>query len=79
MVLEGDFNTVRCVEEKMGAVYNKSAMAKFSNFIDECGLLDLLMSGGKFTWSNNKLEATFCRLDRFLISPDFLCEFSKVT
>ena len=79
MVLGGDFNTVRCVEEKMGAVYNKSAMAQFSNFIEECGLLDLPMSGGKFTWSNNRLETTYCRLDRFLISPGFLCEFPKVT
>ena len=47
--LGGDFNTVRYAEEKIGAGYNHTAMSQFSNFIDDCGLLDLPMSGGKFT------------------------------
>ena len=36
------------------------------------------MFEGKFTWCSNRLEATFCRLDRFLLSPAFICEFMKV-
>ena len=37
------------------------------------------MSGGKFTWCSNRAEPTFCRLDRFLLSSAFFCEFMKVT
>jgi hypothetical protein len=43
-------------------------MTKFSNFISEQGLMDLLLAGGSFTWSNN---SSWSRLDRFLVSPDW--------
>ena len=47
--LGGDFNVVRMTREKIGAVYNQAAMTDFSNFIEEVGLMDLPLSGGRFT------------------------------
>ena len=40
--------------------------------------MDFSLSGGRFTWSSNRSGATFCRLDRFLLSPGFMHEFLSV-
>ncbi|XVE81889.1 hypothetical protein DITRI_Ditri15bG0102300 [Diplodiscus trichospermus] len=73
--LGGDFNVVRSSEEKIGVVYNQTAMSQFSNFIENMGLVDMPLTGGKFTWCNNRASPTFCRLDRFLISPEIFSKF----
>ena len=74
----GDFNVVRRSGEKIGAAYNQAAMTDFSNFIEEAGLMDLPLSGGRFTWSSNRVDPTFCRLDRFLVSPSFMLTFQNL-
>ena len=76
--LGGDFNVVRGTEEKVGVVYNHLAMSEFSNFIEDLGLMDIPLSGGRFTWSSNRLVNTYCRLDRFLISPGFMLGFQNL-
>lgn len=43
-------------------------MMEFSDFIAECGLVDLDMSGGLFTWSNGRNFQSWSRIDRFLVS-----------
>ena len=60
-------------EEKTKVTYNHQAMSHFSNFIEECGMMDIPLSGDRFIWCSNILEATFCKLDRFLFSPSFMC------
>ena len=76
--LRGDFNTVRSVEEKIGSGFNYSAMFQFSSFIEEIGCIDLPLTGGKYTWSSNRVEPTYCRLDRFLISPRISLTFANL-
>ena len=49
-----------------------------TNFIEDSGLMDISLFGGRFTWCNNRLVHTYCRLDRFLLSPDFLSKFSRL-
>jgi hypothetical protein len=49
----GDFNVVCFLSEKTGMLSFNYAMHEFSDFISECGLLDIPMEGGLFTWSNN--------------------------
>ena len=63
---------------EIGATYNLSAMSQFSNFIKEYGLMDIPLSGGRFTWCSHKSEATFCRLNRFLFSLGVMYEFPKM-
>ncbi|XVF73335.1 hypothetical protein PTKIN_Ptkin12aG0193100 [Pterospermum kingtungense] len=77
-ILGGDFNIIRTEEEKVGVVYNTTAMDNFSSFIESIGCIDLPLSGGKFTWTSNRDSPTFCRLDRFLCSPEVLLQFSNV-
>jgi endonuclease/exonuclease/phosphatase family metal-dependent hydrolase len=43
-------------------------MTKFSDFIYEQGLMDLTLSRGLSTWSNN---SSWSRLNRLLVSPDW--------
>ncbi|XVE89968.1 hypothetical protein DITRI_Ditri20bG0039100 [Diplodiscus trichospermus] len=73
--LGGDFNVIRHPEEKIGASFNFAAMSQFSDFIEETGLMDLPLMRGQFTWCSNRAFPTFCRLDRFLVDPEFLLKF----
>ncbi|KAK8670823.1 hypothetical protein V6N13_037438 [Hibiscus sabdariffa] len=41
-------------------------MSAFVDFIDNMHMVDLLMSGGRFTWSNFLASPSCSRLDRFL-------------
>lgn len=76
--IAGDFNVVKSVEENIGLSFNQYAAADFVNFIDVCGFIDLPLVGGRFTWYSNWSPPTFSRLDRFLVSTDFLAKFPDV-
>jgi hypothetical protein len=64
----GDFNIVRFPSERSGGRRINGAMREFSEFISECGLMDLPLNGGVCTWSNTR---SWSRIDRFLISLDW--------
>ncbi|GMI80831.1 hypothetical protein HRI_001752400 [Hibiscus trionum] len=66
-IIGGDFNAYLSAEEKLGVTVNRSSIEVFRKFIQESQLVDLPMSGGSFTWSNNREPPTFIRLDRFLV------------
>ena len=63
--IEGDFNVIRFPSERFGGRCISSAMREFSNFIFERGLMDLPLTGGICTWSNNW---SWSRIDHFLVS-----------
>lgn len=63
-----DFNIVKDQEEKLRGLVFVTASSQFVEFMEELGLVDLLMNGGALTWCNNKEEATFCYLDIFLVA-----------
>ncbi|GMI80064.1 hypothetical protein HRI_001675700 [Hibiscus trionum] len=71
----GDFNAFLFVEEKIGYSWNMASTNLFRTFIQNTQLADLHLNGEAFTWSNNKEPPTFIRLDRFLVSHDFLAKF----
>jgi hypothetical protein len=50
----GDFNVVWFLSERSGDSRHSLAIADFSDFIFEKGLLDTPIVSGKFTWSNNR-------------------------
>ncbi|EOY09244.1 Uncharacterized protein TCM_024649 [Theobroma cacao] len=45
----GDFNTIRCLEERTRCTHSGLGMTKFNDFIDLCELTDLPLVGKKFT------------------------------
>ena len=64
-----DFNVVHFPTERLGVVNFTQAMHDFSDFIYVHGLLDILVAGGKYIWSNSIFGS---RIDCFLFSPN--CE-----
>lgn len=47
------------------------SMERFLEFIDDNELVDLLLSGSKYTWSNNQETVAMSRIDRFLIFKEW--------
>ncbi|KAL4320202.1 hypothetical protein GQ457_18G015870 [Hibiscus cannabinus] len=78
VIVGGDFNVVRTKEEKIGVSFHKKTMREFSDFIETMSLVDIPLSGGRFTWSNFREDPSFSRLDRFLISAEVLMLWSDV-
>lgn len=74
----GDFNVTRFSSERLGFGGIGCAMEEFFNFISELRLLDILMMGGIFTWSNNRASQTWPRIERFLFSSSWDLLYPKV-
>ena len=53
-------------------------MRRFAQIIDELGLVDLPLQGGLFTWSGGHNNQYWARLDKFLVTPSWLVQFSGV-
>jgi hypothetical protein len=71
--LGGDFNSVSNVSERKGryGVGCQSERAKFCSFIDALEVVDITVTGKKFTWFSSDGLA-MSRLDRFLLSEGFI-------
>ena len=67
----GNFNVVRFPSERMGSVGFSPGMYDFSDFISDNGLIDIPLSGGNYTWSNNREMVSMSRIDRFLYTADW--------
>lgn len=70
-IICGDFNEVRCPQERSGSVFSTVGAHNFYNFIDNVSLVGLNLGGQSFTWMRPN-GAQFSRLDRFLISSNCL-------
>jgi len=68
----GDFNAVRCPEERRGTsgVFTTAWIDTFNNFIEDLTLLDLPLRGRMFTWFRGDGKS-MSRIDRFLLSENW--------
>ncbi|KAK8975560.1 hypothetical protein V6N11_055708 [Hibiscus sabdariffa] len=76
----GDSNIVSSQEEKIGGVsFNVNDARSYFGFVDTLGLIDSSITGGAFTWSNQRSEedAILEKLDRVLCSPGWNSFFPK--
>ncbi|KAK8556414.1 hypothetical protein V6N12_002816 [Hibiscus sabdariffa] len=79
LVIE-DSNIVSSQEEKLGGMlFNSNDARGLFDFVDTTGLIDLPISGGTFTWSNQRSdeEAILEKLDRALCSSNWNITFPK--
>ncbi|GMI83661.1 hypothetical protein HRI_002035400 [Hibiscus trionum] len=76
--LGGDFNAITGFADKSRWSWNFSAMEEFRSFIQAANLINFLLIGGAYTWSNNRDPPTFVRLDRFLVDDEFLEGFPSL-
>ncbi|KAL8149291.1 hypothetical protein AgCh_006337 [Apium graveolens] len=76
----GDFNDMMCSTDKTGPhPHPQPLLDGFKSAIDDCGLLEIDLKGGDFTWEKNKSKPNWVRekLDRsfakLLGEGSFLC------
>nr|GEZ68228.1 RNA-directed DNA polymerase, eukaryota [Tanacetum cinerariifolium] len=67
VVVLGDFNDVRNIDERRGSGFNPTSARVFDQFISALGLVDVKMEGYTFTWSHPS-GSKMSKLDRFLVS-----------
>ncbi|XP_026450908.1 uncharacterized protein LOC113351051 [Papaver somniferum] len=77
--LGGDFNTIKCCDEKKNCNTITKSMKDFAEFISQHNLIDLPLKGARYTSSNGQINPVMRRLDRFLISPSFELQFPLAT
>ena len=53
-------------------------MRRFAQIVDELGLVDLFLQGGLLTWNGGRNNQSWARLDRFLVTQNWLDQFSGV-
>ncbi|GJS28838.1 RNA-directed DNA polymerase, eukaryota [Tanacetum coccineum] len=77
-IILGDFNEVRCIDERRGSCFNPSSARVFDHFISSSGLVDVKLEGYAFTWSHPS-GSKMSKLDRFLISEGIFSIFPSIT
>lgn len=70
--LGGDFNEIMFVNERIGCSSVDRGMRDFVDFGNNLEVVDIPMLGRKFTWTNYQNHAIHSRLDRFLVSQEWL-------
>ncbi|KAJ0587120.1 putative Endonuclease/exonuclease/phosphatase superfamily [Helianthus annuus] len=71
-VILGDFNAVRCAEERKNSRFNYSSAWDFNNFIDDAGLHEYYMRGNKFTFiAGNNGDFRLSKIDRVFVCQRF--------
>ncbi|RVW81753.1 putative ribonuclease H protein [Vitis vinifera] len=53
-------------------------MRKFAEIVDDLGQVDLSLQGGEFTWNGGHNNQAWARLERFLVSPSWVDQFSGI-
>ncbi|XP_071686103.1 uncharacterized protein [Rutidosis leptorrhynchoides] len=70
-VLCGDFNEVRDSTDRLNCVFHQNRAARFNEFIAKNNLIEIPIIGRKFTLISDD-GAKFAKLDRFLVSDNFI-------
>ncbi|RVW49728.1 hypothetical protein CK203_070052 [Vitis vinifera] len=76
--LGGDFNITLFQGERSRQGRITGAMRRFAQMVDELELIDLPLQGGRCTWNGGKESQSWARLDRFLVTQNWLDYFSGV-
>ena len=75
----GDFNTIRYLSERFGCEAFCLAMFAFSDFIEANYLVDLPLEGASFTWFRDLGSDCMSRIDRTLVSVDWVDHFGTMS
>jgi len=74
----GDFNVCRFPSEKKECNRLNSAMREFSECIEDMDLIDLQLSGGRYTWYKGDNHITASRIDRIMVSTEWNNLFTNI-
>ena len=79
VIVGGDFNLLRSVEDKNNGQVDQSGMQRFNDWIADLELRELDRVGARFTWTNKQVNPTRSVLDRVFISPEWELRFPLAT
>ncbi|XP_026434772.1 uncharacterized protein LOC113332450 [Papaver somniferum] len=72
----GDFNEIRYMVERRGCRRALNSMKYFDDLCNELGLIELPLSGAKYTWSRPPNKKS--KIDRFLFSSEWEHHFPNI-
>ncbi|KAK8561879.1 hypothetical protein V6N12_048935 [Hibiscus sabdariffa] len=78
----GDSNIVCSQDEKIGGnAYDVNQAAPFQNMMDKCGLLEMPITSGAYTWSNMRTndDAILEKIDRILFNVEWSLLLTKAS
>ncbi|XP_061345139.1 uncharacterized protein LOC133290994 [Gastrolobium bilobum] len=82
-IMAGDFNDIRCSDEKRGDSPTDIAKClRFQYFLDSCQVEEVTGMGAKFTWQGpkwNHLDRVFKKLDRVCANMSWRLNFDEAT
>lgn len=73
-----NFNMTLSGEDRNNSNMRMSDAVQFRELVDKLELVDLLLSCGKWTWTNLRVQPVCSRIDRFLVTPAFLAQLPGV-
>lgn len=76
-IIFGDFNVVSDASERYGSNFCQTYANVFDDFIGELGLVDVSMTGKRFTRVDS-VGAKLSKLERFLVSEDMYDRFEQL-
>ncbi|GKE03550.1 RNA-directed DNA polymerase, eukaryota [Tanacetum coccineum] len=74
----GDFNEVRCKEDRWGSTFLAQGACSFNSFISNAGLNEVQFEGYSFTWAHPS-ASKMSKLDRFFVTDGFLSLFPHIS
>lgn len=74
-MVAGDFNVTLDLQDRSNTNHHVNQMRAFRGLIEHLELIDLPLLGRRYTWSNERENPTFVRLDRFLVSTEWIQSF----
>jgi len=77
-IIRGDFNLIRCVEDKSKRQGDRNLMDTFNCFIEHNQLRELQKVGARFTWTNKQSTPIKSNIDRVLMTVEWEKSFSSV-
>ncbi|XP_028109732.1 uncharacterized protein LOC114308363 [Camellia sinensis] len=73
--MAGDFNEIGHINERVGCSRRDRGMKHLNDFIGNSELHDLPLHGRKYTWCNAHESEKWSRIDRVLLSSEWLINF----
>lgn len=78
-MLTGDFNVVRWLVDRSGAMRGFNCMSKFNELITNLQLIDVPLRNRSFTWTNKQPVPIHSKLDRIFLTPDLSLIFPVIS
>lgn len=78
-LVAGDFNVTLNWEDRSNVNYPIQHMRGFRAVVNQLELMDVMLQGRQYTWSNEREVPTFVRLDRYMMSTAWVEQYPNTT